>query len=307
MGNLLDSQRVWKGLTPKAKKRFFEIKDKGTLADGRIYDGEGNDVSDYVEVNVKTHGRANEGYRITRHMEGHDAENGGFTWAFYTTCRTFLDEYTGIKEPDIARLMYIATYVGFQNQQLAHDNGRKIDKTGLRNLLGLSANKFRDFYKRVTEADILNEKDNVIEISPLLFYRGKVRGKDAEISRIKLYRKTVRELYTNFGGRAAKKLSIIYMVLPFLNLKTNVVCFNPDETDTERLNKMHLDKLAALLGYRDSNKLRQTLESVKLNGKPVFWLPPDPNDRRKKMVIVNPNVVYGGPAKELDAIKVLFK
>lgn len=308
MGSLLDEQRAWKGLTPRSKKRFFDLKENGKLEDGRIYDREGNDVSDYFEVAPKTSGRSNEGYRITRNAGGHDAENGGFTWAFYKTCKSFLDDYTTVKEPDLARLMFIATFVGFENQQLSHDNGRKIDKSGLQKILGLSANNFRDFYKRMTASEILKENDEgVIELTPFLFHRGKVRGKPAETSRIKMYRKTIRELYENYSGRAAKKLSIVYMVLTFLNLKTNIVCFNPDETDTERLNKMHLDKLAALLDYKDSNKLRQTLESIKLSGKPVFWLPPDPNDKRKKIVIVNPNVVFGGPAKELDSVKVLFK
>ncbi|NPC94021.1 hypothetical protein HOO54_17805 [Bacillus sp. WMMC1349] len=308
MGSLLDEQRAWKGLTPRAKKRFFDLKENGKLEDGRIYDGEGNDVSNYFEVIPKTSGRSNEGYRVTRNSGGHDAENGGFTWAFYKTCKLFLDDYTTVKESDLARLMFIATFFGFGSQKLSHDNGRKIDKPDLQKILGLSANNFRDFFKRMTAVDILKENnEGVIELTPFLFHRGKIRGKATESPRIKVYRKTIRELYENYSGRAAKKLSIVYMILPFMNLKTNIVCFNPDESDTERLNKMHLDKLATLLDYKDTNKLRQTLESVKLNGKPVFWLPSDPNDKRKKIVIVNPNVVFGGPARELDAIKVLFR
>ncbi|MFC6652086.1 hypothetical protein [Paenibacillus rhizoplanae] len=69
---------------------------------------------------------------------------------------------------------------------------------------------------------------------------------------------------------------------------------------------MDLDRLAALLNYKDTQSLRKGLEAITLDGKPVFYLPHNIHDKRKRRIVVNPRIVFAGSAEKLAAIKVLF-
>lgn len=116
----------------------------------------------------------------------------------------------------------------------------------------------------------------------------------SEYRHTRLFRSTVRDLYERYNGRAIKQLALIYSVLPFVNFACNVVCFNPEEGDEDRVQPMDLDNLAALLHYQDTQKLKKALEAIKLDGKPAFYLPHNIHDKRKRRVIVNPRIVFAG-------------
>lgn len=301
--------RYWQNLTPRAKRGFLSLKENAIVKDGRIYDKDGNDRSDFAELVLKTTDKQRKALKAVDELTAHEIENGGFVFAFFESTKTMKERFPTLSQSDMARLMFVGTYTGYVTGRLEFDNGRKINKKDLEKLVKMSERKFRDFYKKLIAENIIREESNGIYMNPSVFYRGLLKDCEydlREYQHTRLFRKTVRELYEKYNGRSLKQLAIIYAVLPFVNFKTNVVCFNPTEPDEDKLKPMDLTHLAELLQYKDTTKLRQALEGIKLDGKPVFWLPHNVHDKRQRRIIINPRVVYAGPAKSLNAIKVLF-
>lgn len=305
-------ERTWKGAHPKVKRRIYEVKQNATISDGIITNEKGEDVSHLVELVPKAKPittKQSFGLNVVSDLAEHEALNGGFVLAFFSRATTMAERFPELSPQDLARLMFIGTYVAWETNRLQYDNGRIIKKKGLEELVDMSTRRFNEFYKRLIDEEIITEQGEEIFVNPTLFYRGELKKIGYDVSHLqytRVFRTTVRDLYSQFKGRTLKQLSIIYSVLPFLNFDTNIVCFNPEETDPELLRPMYLEKLAALLGYQDTSKMKRALETIKVDGKPVFWLPTNINDKRQRRIVVNPNVIYGGDAKSLAAIKVLF-
>ncbi|MBA9027535.1 hypothetical protein [Peribacillus huizhouensis] len=303
-----EEQRQWGNLTRNLKRGVLALKENAVVQDGRVYDQNGVDKSHLAELSVKTTPAQREALQAVDELSTHELENGHFVFAFFESCKTMAERYPAFTQPDLARLMFIGTYTGYQTGRLQHDNGKVIDKRALETLIGISRNRFAEFYRKLIDADIVQEQGGEIHINPSVFFRGPLKEsgyKLSEYSHTRMFRKTVRDLYAIYKGRKTAQLAIIYAVLPFLNFRTNVVCFNPQDSDDD-LRAMNLDHLAALLGYKDTDKLRRALEGIVIDGEPVFWLPHNAKDRRQKRIVVNPRVVFAGPAESLGAVKVLF-
>lgn len=307
-------EKLWRNLPPKTKRGILALKENANVRNGRIYDLEGNDRSHLLEVNLKTTERQIQALKAVDELTKHELENGGFVFAFFESCKTMAERFPTLSQSDMARLMFIGTYTGYVTGRLEFDNGRKINKKDLEKLVNMSERKFRDFYKKLIAENIIREESDGIYMNPSVFYRGRLADSEYDLrnyQQTRLFRKTVRELYQKYNnGRTIKQLAIVYAVLPFLNFKYNVVCYNPTESNEDNVKPMPLHVLAELLGYKDKTKFKQALERIKLDGEPVFCLVPNPHDRRQRRIIVNPRVVFAGPAETLTetlkAVKILF-
>jgi hypothetical protein len=308
MINRQTEQLAWQGLTTKQKRGFLAIKDDAIVKGGVVYDREGN-PQQRAELVVNITESQREGLQDKDELSAHEIENGLFVFAFFESCKTMGELFPSLSQAELARLMFVGTYTGYRTGRLQHDNGRAIEKKSLEVLVGISRNKFAEFYRKLVSEGILQENGKELYVNPSVFYRGPVKDigyKLDEYRHTRLFRKTVRDLYEKYTGRATTQLAIIYAVLPFLNFDTNVVCFNPKETNDDEIKPMNLENLAALLHYQDTHKLKRALESVKIDGQPVFWLPQNVHDKRQRRIIVNPRVVFAGSAESLRAIKILF-
>lgn len=299
----------WKKLNQREKREFFRVKQRGFIDNGRIYNEDGEDVSDYFELATKVPEEVSRGLSVKGELAEHEKENGGFFFAFFIQAQSMSDRFPELTQSDLARLMFIGTYVAWQTNRLQYDNGRIIDKKALNKLLGMNQRNFRDFWKRLESSGIVQEYDSMIYVNPSVFYRGNVKKLHSDVEEMKyarMFKKTIRDLYEQFNGRTIKQLALIYCVIPWMNFDTNIVCNNPNDTDAERLSPMSIGTLADHLGYERPDKLKQALERIKLDGEPVFYCPPSVHDRRQNRVIINPNVVYAGNGEMLAAIKILF-
>lgn len=301
--NYLEEQRAFTRLTPKQKQAYMQEK-KGL----RIINSNDVDVTDRYDVAMKTTQQQVFGKQTIEELAKHETANGGYVFAFFNACKPMLEEFPEFNQSDLARLMFIGTYVAWETGQLKHDNGVPIDKKTLAKLVGISRNKFAEFYAKALQSDIMQEEDEAIYVNPGYFYRGRlanVKELTKSFQYTRLFRKTVRELYHMYNGRTIKQLALIYAVLPFVNFKYNIISLNPDESNYDLVQPMDLDSLAKELDYQSSKKLSTALRGIKYEGQPVFGFF-DASGRKKK-VVVNPRVVYAGDGKSLEAIRILFK
>src|SRR5699024_8885543 len=195
--------------------------------------------------------------------------------------------------------------------RLQTDNGKKhYVKKDIEELVGMSRKRFNEFYRELEKEGIIEEKETgEIIMNQSVFYRGELSNNEYDVQDLdytQLFRKTVRKLYAEFQGRRLAQLANIYAVLPFLNLHYNIVCHNPAETSEELVRPMTLTELAEILAYSDSHKLKRALETIKVDGRPVFWLPHNVHDKRQTRIVVSPYVVFSGGGDSLKALKAMF-
>ncbi|KAF0816585.1 hypothetical protein KIS4809_4652 [Bacillus sp. ZZV12-4809] len=312
MRDFAAEERAYKDIHQEARK---SRKRNLTVIDGTIVDNEtGEVVNDRYELVTKAPDEVRrkwaEGQRVKQELADHHDQNGGFVFAYYESCKAVTERLPGFNQPDLARLMLIGTYVNFGTNHLTHPNGRAIDKKALAEILGMSRNKFSEFYKRLVEGGAVIEAPTGLIVNAELFYRGYESDAPKSVDHLqhtRMYRKTVRELYEMLGSRSVKKLGIVYSVLPYVNFKVNTVCRNPQNSNEDELDAMTIGELADILGYEHVGFFAKTLKSIKHNGQSVFKLVEDDGDARSKYIIVNPNVVYAGNGDSLKGLKVLFR
>ncbi|WP_042224134.1 hypothetical protein [Oceanobacillus manasiensis] len=307
-------QQVWKGASPELKRQALDKTQNFTVIDGQAYDTEtGENITDQVYIEPVVSVAQRQGAQIKANLKRHEDENGGYVFAFFHSLESIQERFPSLSQPDLSRLMFLGTYVSYNQGEPSHgyltyDNGVKITKKSLGQLLGMSRNRFAEFYKRLVSEEIINEMADGIALNPTVFYRGEnladIKG-DYQYTR--LFRRTVRELYTKFKVRSIKKLGVVYQILPYVNFNFNIVCNNPQQVINGKIETMQLQDLAAKLGYDDYKHLLKNMREIKIDDQPVFKFVDDGKDRRSSYVIVNPNVIYAGNGKHLDGLKVLFK
>ncbi|WJM61087.1 hypothetical protein QTN46_16725 [Bacillus amyloliquefaciens] len=309
MGNRIAEQRQWMNLSNGVKRDIFAVKENAVIEDGRIYNKNGTDVSHLVEVVTKTTEEQVRALKVKDDLTAHVSENGGFVTAFFNARVTMESQFQSLNQSDLARLMFIGTYTGWGDGQLKYDNGKPIDRSGLKKLVGMSPNKFKGFYENLKKEAVLREEGDSIFMNSAVFYRGKhsdIKRVTRDMQYTRLFRDMVRDLYEMYNGRTIKQLAIIYAVLPFVNFNFNIIAYNPNESNEDIVEPIPLDKLAALLGYKDTSRFKTALNKIEYDGKPVFGFFEISGDRRKKKTILNPRVVYAGKGNTLAAIKALF-
>jgi hypothetical protein len=304
----LDEQQVWNGLSDKQKRGVMALKENFQVIDGVPY-ANGKDISHIIDINLKTSQAQQEGLQVVESVKELEKENGGFVFAFFNACKTMEEHFPALSQADLARVMFIGTYVAFGTGRLQYDNGVRIDKKALCELVGLSRNKFNVFYKSLLDCEIISEQSKDIFVNPTLFYYGyqsEIKNLTKDMQYTRLFCKTVRDLYKLYNGKALKQLALVYSVLPFVNFQFNILAYNPEEMYGDQVRPITIDKLAALLGYQRADKLAEALRKLKYDGKSVFGMF-ELDDKRYKKVVINPRVVYAGDGRHLEAIKVLFK
>lgn len=310
--NWKEEHRLFSDLPPKTKRGVHAIMQDVTFKDGTAtHNKTGADVTNLLDVGMRTTGEQVHRLKETNELRKHQIENGKFIFAFFKQLTTVEDRFPSLSKQDTARLMYLATFIKWETNRLQSDNGKKhYVKKDIRELVGMSADRFNAFFNRLKNEDIIREAESKeLYINPTIFYRGSLKnyGYDIEdMQYTRLFRKTVRELYAEFKGRRLGQLAVIYSVIPFLNFNTNIVCYNPEETSEDLIRPMDLSRLTTLLNYKNPSDLKKRLNGIKLDGKPVFGFFENPYDRRQKRIIVNPRVVFAGDGESLKAVKAMF-
>jgi len=305
-------QQEWQGLHPNIKREVNRFSDNFIMKDGRAFSTEtGVDITHIIADGKKTTAEQVRGLQAIDEMSEHQIENGKFMFAFFKQLTTMESRFPSLTKQDSARLMYLGTFTAWKTNRLQTDNGKKhYTKKDIGILVDMSSKRFNEFFRKLENEGIIEEKETgEVYMNQTVFYRGKLRDNDYDVSDLdhtRLFRKTVRDLYAEFKGRRLAQLSVIYSIIPFLNFNYNIVCHNPSETSEDLVEPMGLDELTKILDYSNTTVLKQSLNRIKVDGKPVFGFFENPYDRRKFRIVVNPRVVFAGNNDSLRAIKVLF-
>lgn len=299
-------------LNSKIQKQIARTQDNYMVIDGKTYTLDGENISEKYQhrLDVKYSDSQIKNFQSHHELTDFEKENGGFVFLFYQINKSMTEYTNNLTKPDIARLLYLTTYTSFNNNKIQYDNGRVISEKDLSKLLRLQPRQYKEYIKKLVDNNILFiDEDNNKYISEHICKNGSINKKQLfkqDIQYTRLFRDTVRRLYDSATVRELSRLSTIYMILPYINLYTNIVSYNPNERDHDKVIPMTLIDLASKLGYTDYNKLKTTMYKTVLDDQYVFGFFLFENDRRTMRVIVNPRIVYASNANNLTTICALF-
>lgn len=224
----------------------------------------------------------------------------------------------GTLEPHtIARLFYLATFLHPNDNILRYDDGTEIKRAEMAKLMGFSDGTLDNFLREVSNRYVFRQPDGTMAISPD-FFRGQIADRikeGANNGHQRVFIKSLRELYRQTPTSKHRYLGYLFLLLPFVNWEYNVLCWNPDEKDVDKINPMSLSDFCEAIGYddnegRNSGKLLSAYKRLtfKMRGKEMDVCAYMQNlVTGQKYFVVNPYVIYRGhDRRKVEAFRTLF-
>ena len=244
-------------------------------------------------------------------IENSKSKHGDFTWFFY---KLWEPCDLNISLSSLTRIIFLSTYINYKNVLVY--GAHPMNRTQMNRLLGLSKREFINFTNEMQQADILTFTDDKIIISEKVFGRGKLpeiftkRNNEDYLYAIRLYQKTVRNLYQRATPRSHKTLSYVFQMIPYINRQYNILCYNPLETEVKKIQPMLLNDYCRMVGYNEknigrlaSNILRPEFTitdgtDTKVESAVRIVLSVRDDNQKIYQVFVNPRVFYAGDSWE---------
>lgn len=247
-------------------------------------------------------------------MKEHEDKNGGFVFAYMKMNSTIKEYFPTLIKSDYSRLIYLSSFIGWGDGILRYDNGIRITRKNLWECLNLSKKRTSAYLKKLIDIHIIHEDDEgLLHMNPKLFYYGRIKdnihmSKDKDTDYTRIFRGTIRKLYNKYcTGKELGRLSMVYLILPYVNLNGNIVCYNPYEKDFDLFEPMGINDLCKALGYDSTKRLKQALCSIVLDDEEAFIFLEKSSTKHNNRIIVNPNILFAGDYEQLKVVKAMFK
>lgn len=233
------------------------------------------------------------------------ADGGNYVWNYFVPQEK---NFADIINSTITRLVYLATYINKDNY-IAYDNGKIMSRQQIQKLLKLDDRTFIRFLKDAKINNYLSEDEVGFKLLNEKFGRGTM-GKTKKQLAAKLFIYSVRFLYENATVSSHKTLAYLYMIIPYINLKYNVLCENPFETDKTKVKKMTVATLCEKLGLDSTHCTRFVNQLLKIQYPDMegdrrsilISVKDSKNDELREFLCVNPRLysVYANKEKIIE-------
>lgn len=212
-----------------------------------------------------------------------------------------------LKASNVMRLIYLSTYLS-KNNYLISSNNKPMSRQDICMTLNMSKRGFESFMKETCENDIMFRQGSKWYINSDIFCVRMPSQKQLELDLkkglyfIRLYCDGIQKLYKSATTRSHKTLSYIFQMIPYINRKYNILCWNPLETDINKVQAIRLGEYCDLIGYNPTNVTRL----FNILFEPTFVLPDgstkcavryvaDKSTQKKTYkIFINPRVYYAG-------------
>lgn len=221
---------------------------------------------------------------------------GSFYFNFY---KRFLDK---IEPQYLTRFLYLCTYLDYEGRLV-----KRVGKTNvllkeseLQFVLKLSRTETYNTKIVLINNNLIEVKDNVIYINQDYCRKGDIM-KNSKVQKVRMFDDGIRELYETSTKTEHKRLALLFQLLPYVNLRWNVICKNPKEEILEEIKPYSVKELMLLLEQTNITRFKKSLLDLTVNGKSVFMFNKKKNG---DLLTVNPKVYYKGV--NVDELKYLI-
>lgn len=190
---------------------------------------------------------------------------GGYINMCYVKNKLLFNELD-IDRANISRLIYLSTYLDYNNRQenllIKHTQCKVIEpltRADIKKKLGLGDRAFINFMNDMKSNNLLFEAEGKFYISNDYFSKGDCGFKNKEYTRI--FINTTRLLYENCNNRQHKQLSYAFQLVPYIHFETNILTSNPDAKEFSELQRIGLKDICNILELSTDKKAMSRLEN----------------------------------------------
>lgn len=233
------------------------------------------------------------------------ANHGGFTFL-----KTNNDILKSMKPETVGRLVYLSTYLDFDTQQLMVEPYVPMKKKDLQYFLNIGETKVKHFCNECSSYGVMRIDDKKHLYLNDIFFKGKSTSKE----RIKIYCKTIRELYRHLPPKHHKYFGYIIQLVPWINYEWNIICKNPLEYDYKKIIPLSVKEICGFIGYNEKNSYRFKEAITKCffewGGQPAAMcgtITTDVGNGMREGLVVNPHLIFHGTdLKKVEGIAIFF-
>lgn len=224
-----------------------------SLETGEVLEESGIFIPDYQKKEVKR----------KRTAKKEQEDQGGFIWMKYEVGK--IDKTHWNRRADLTRLIMLATYLNYDN--VLTYNKQPMTKSKMMEVLKLPQRTFfRFFDNEVKLKNILQGQDGSYYINKKFAYKGKLDVQETGNTRV--YIDYMRELYNKTSSREHYKIAYLFLLLPYVNIKYNIICSNPLETDESLIDPLSDYKVREILNYKKTaEEFHKTMGGLIVQGK----------------------------------------
>lgn len=163
-------------------------------------------------------------------------------------------------------LLVLSSHVNYDGLIVNNENDKvPMTTEDMRKVLRLDRTKkstFYDFLDACINFGIMSEVDGRFYIAQNFHFRGKTEGDRV----VKTYITKLREMYKEVS---AHDIGMLYRMIPYIHVETNMLCANPEEKDPKYIRKFNRKQLADAVGVNPAVISRATSRMI-FEGKSVF-------------------------------------
>lgn len=257
-----------------------------------VINGDGEIVTQDYQLKHKNQVKA-----IDKIQREEKAKRVGRSTSFTFTVMEILHEVTSVlTNAQLGYLFVLQGYVDYEG--CLSVSGTPLKVADMLEILMLESKRrtFHAFMSKAIEHNILIKKDGNYFVNDRYHFKGKLRTKAV----VKSFSKNVRQAYRD---NIPEDLGLMYRLLPFVHLKTNVLCSNPKEQDPSKVETLKAKELADILGITPTEFSRR-YRRWKFAGEYVMimWKKGD-----MKGFILNPYIIRRDATDPDDTLKTLFR
>ena len=228
---------------------------------------------------------------------------GNFYNSYYNLSETY---FPNLSEASLARLLYSLCFLDYKGYLTAPNSRTHLNEKRLKAIMRLSPSTFHNWFTEMIDNHIFILDDSgLIKVNNKLFFRGRFKyEKDEYIMKNSI--ECTKYLYESVNAKQHVALGYLYKMIPYVNIKYNILCHNPFETDIDNIEPITLSQLCTILGVQKQNinKLIATLHSYQINGVCAVSYITDDFIKSKSKIFINPKIYYAG---DVDFLAELFK
>ena len=215
---------------------------------------------------------------------------GSFYFSYYNKMLNIL------KPQYLTRALYLCSYMNYDNLLIEGKTHHKpIYESDLIRIWNISRAEMFNTKKELIDLGILIVNENkTLSIGENFCKKGELM-KNIKDEKARIFNDAIREIYEKAKPSEHKKLALLYKMLPYINLKWNMVCSNIDEEIKDLVQPIDVKTLCKLLNQSNVTKLKKDLLSLTVNGRPVVLMASVMN---KSIILINPAVYYKGTRLE---------
>lgn len=226
---------------------------------------------------------------------------------YMAACRK--NQFNGLQPQDVARLVFLATFMDYEGILKSGDNYLSIDD--LPDLLEISKSTFDRLWVKIQGRYIVQSKDGSLTVVD-----GFLRGKQKNIRErlTKVFIRQLQALYRNTPKTKRRLFGYVFQLLYCVNVEYNILSKNPLETELDRVEPLTIKEFATMIGYDESQvaRLEKAYSEVTFmcDGRLQHFCAFVDRGRNAdgRFVVVNPRIFYAGKCHEqVDVLGLFFK